>query len=504
MRDKILFLTDMWFFNFATAKFLQKKYDADFYTIIDVNPKARKFFEEQQIVKYKKIWFYLDCLKNLPKKPDIDYLREFEKRYNLNLWLIAFQEREFYQFNRYYKFSDDKILTILENECKFFEKILDEVKPDFISMYFSISHFQELLREMCKSKGIKILMLGPARIGGTMMISEKGLVMDNYPKQQYKNNTEKNNSENFKDYIDNFTAYQSINDYVRKNFENKIWERYKPILKFFFSKSSESIRIRYTYYGHTKFNVLKNKVRNFLTKKYRAYFIQKFFLHTFQTNIQFAYFPMHFEPERILLIDSPFHGNQIEIIKNVAKALPVDFLLYVKEHPVQKILGWREISFYKELLTIPNVRLIHPAMKPESLLKNCKLVITIAGTGGLEALFFNKPVITFTKGFYSSIPSVCLVEKIYELPDQIKKALTSQVNKNDLDDFMNKVKDNVFPFEYTNITSDFAYRFGFKGPIMDANIQSSKIQSFLDYYSKDFELLADEHLKKILQLKELK
>jgi len=486
MRDKILFLTDMWFFNFATAKFLQKKYDADFYTIIDVNPKARKFFEEQQIVKYKKIWFYLDCLKNLPKKPDIDYLREFEKRYNLNLWLIAFQEREFYQFNRYYKFSDDKILTILENECKFFEKILDEVKPDFISMYFSISHFQELLREMCKSKGIKILMLGPARIGGTMMISEKGLVMDNYPKQQYKNNTEKNNSENFKDYIDNFTAYQSINDYVRKNFENKIWERYKPILKFFFSKSSESIRIRYTYYGHTKFNVLKNKVRNFLTKKYRAYFIQKIFLHTFQT------------------IDSPFHGNQIEIIKNVAKALPVDFLLYVKEHPVQKILGWREISFYKELLTIPNVRLIHPAMKPESLLKNCKLVITIAGTGGLEALFFNKPVITFTKGFYSSIPSVCLVEKIYELPDQIKKALTSQVNKNDLDDFMNKVKDNVFPFEYTNITSDFAYRFGFKGPIMDANIQSSKIQSFLDYYSKDFELLADEHLKKILQLKELK
>ena len=67
---------------------------------------------------------------------------------------------------------------------------------------------------------------------------------------------------------------------------------------------------------------------------------------------------------------------------------------------------------------------------------------------------------------------------------------------------MEKVKSNVFPFEYNKITSDFAYKFEFKGPIMDSNLNENKVESFLKDYQKNFELLADEHLKKIHQHKE--
>ena len=45
MTDKILFFTDLWFYNFGTAKFLQNNLDCEMYAIIDVEDKAKKFFE---------------------------------------------------------------------------------------------------------------------------------------------------------------------------------------------------------------------------------------------------------------------------------------------------------------------------------------------------------------------------------------------------------------------------------------------------------------------------
>ena len=34
--------------------------------------------------------------------------------------------------NPFYKFKKDEILNILERDCKFFESVLDEIKPEFL------------------------------------------------------------------------------------------------------------------------------------------------------------------------------------------------------------------------------------------------------------------------------------------------------------------------------------------------------------------------------------
>ena len=52
-KDKILFFTDSWFLNFGVAKLLQEKYDCDLYAIINLEDKAKKFFQNQQLVKYE-------------------------------------------------------------------------------------------------------------------------------------------------------------------------------------------------------------------------------------------------------------------------------------------------------------------------------------------------------------------------------------------------------------------------------------------------------------------
>ena len=54
--------------------------------------------------------------------------------------------------------------------------------------------------------------------------------------------------------------------------------------------------------------------------------------------------------ERYLLIDSPFYTNQIEVIRHVAKSIPINYLLYIKENPSNVTRDWRSVEEYKEYI----------------------------------------------------------------------------------------------------------------------------------------------------------
>ena len=132
MKPKLLFWHDASVVHYAIAKSIQDDFDCELFSIFDVADKPRKFFENQKFVKYKKIWFYHDFILKTKRKPDLEYLKSTEKKYNIPLWLIATNDRFFNHFNTYRKFSYDEILLILEDEIKFFERVLDEVNPDYM------------------------------------------------------------------------------------------------------------------------------------------------------------------------------------------------------------------------------------------------------------------------------------------------------------------------------------------------------------------------------------
>ena len=68
-----------------------------------------------------------------------------------------------------------------------------------------------------------------------------------------------------------------------------------------------------------------------------------------------------------------------------------------------KYRKWRPLSFYKTLLSLPNVRFLHPSFDSLTAIKNSSLVITIAGSSGLEAAFYEKPSIIFADVSYSNL-----------------------------------------------------------------------------------------------------
>lgn len=172
MKDKIILWQDGDLTTFAAVKYLQEIHPCEISAIIDITDRTKNFFQEQKLVKFNKTWYYHDHVLPQPMF-DLEYLTNFEKHYGVNLWTLALNERLFYRFNRYYKFTRNEILSILEQECKLFESILNEAKPEFLIMKTTDLHHNQLFYEMCKMRGIKIMMLEQSRFGYKCLLTQE-------------------------------------------------------------------------------------------------------------------------------------------------------------------------------------------------------------------------------------------------------------------------------------------------------------------------------------------
>ncbi len=496
---KIIFWIDAALIHFGIAKYLQDNFECDLYSIIDITNKPKNFFEKQQIVKFQKTWYYHDYFKNL-EKPDLNYLSIFEKKYNLNLWEMLSNDRIFIKYNENYKFTENEILSILEKECKLFESILDEIKPDFLIIHETALRHQHLFHQMCKIRGVKTLMLNFANFGQRSYISQE------FHRLDYLENLEnlKNNHRSFND-LENLLksdkASKRIMNYYNKYRHSKI-DKLKAASYFLF-KPDINAKSHYSYYGRTKIGVLIKEIIYSLKTMYRESFVNKNLSFDIDTKEHFIFFPLHQEPERSLLISSPFINDQIEVIKLISKSLPIDYKLYVKEHPTQgKGRGWRPISIYKKMMEIPNVRLIHPSVDSHKIFPQCALVTSISGTSCFEAAFYQKPSIVFSNEGFTILPSIYQIKSPEELPNMIKSALETNVKVSDLDKYVTFLEENSFTFDYPDLEASYHNWFYFGGNLVDVEISIEKMESFLKEKKIAFEQLAFEHIKKIKQHKE--
>jgi hypothetical protein len=169
-----------------------------------------------------------------------------------------------------------------------------------------------------------------------------------------------------------------------------------------------------------------------------------------QANENYAYFPLHYDPEMSTLLYAPYYTDQAQVVKAVARALPIDMFLYVKEHP--GMVGYRTRDFYKEILKVPNIKLIRPDLNGSELLKNTKITLTITGSGGWESILLKKPVITFGDVFYNDVPGVKRCRGYEELPYLIKEQLQDwKHNEKSLVDFVSALLEESIPGDYIHL-----------------------------------------------------
>ena len=491
MENKILFWFGADFTHFCMSYFLQKENNANFYSIVDITNKPKKFFDEQNIVKFKKTWHLHENIQQKNEKIDLEFLKHFEEKYNLNLWKLAINERQFYRFFEFHKFSREEILLILQQEAKFFDSVLDEIKPDFFIAKEPSRHSLQLLYEMCKNLGIKVMVLSSTKIGRRIMISESPTKFNDL---DLHNTIEEKTFKELQETLRSSGTRKSIENYIQEHGKSKT-ETIKAGLNYLFKNNNENIETHYNYFGRTKFSVLIFMLNSIFKKKSAEKYMEKELSKELPNDTSFVYFPLGVDMERNLLISAPFYTNQVEIIRHIAKALPIHVRLIVKETPAQKSREWREISEYKEIQEIPNVILVHPDVSSEEIIKKSSLVMTISGSSGLEAAFFEKPSIIFSDTVYSFLPSVTRIDNIEKLPDEIKNSLNKKVSSHDISSFIGILEKNSFEFDWLGINSKFKNEFYYNGGLVDVDISIERVMNFLSENKVELEKLAIEHNK---------
>ena len=442
-------------FGFVLAGLLKKKYNVKLYDIHCFR-KDKYFFKMKKELDYEPL-IVREELESMVKNERIDpsYIKRLEEEYGRPyLWPYVWADRGIMSQHIKYSASlpgpslpHEEILKRLQVYFREIGRALDEKKPDRIIFETVGSLDTDILSELAERRKIKVLHFSFPRIRNTTLFIDNG--------------------------FDQFTEVYKDFDAIRQGLRKSSFKERAQKLLLEFRKSPS----RYRYYIPVRAPLLK---RVFLSITYFARALKTAlnrngkrgnFLNYFKNRLvilsrkikgfsnileqprageDFAYFPLHFEPETATMLFAPFFTNQIALIQNIAKSLPIAFKLYVKEHP--DMVNRRPASYYKELKKLPNVRLINHEIDSIFLIKKSRLVLTITGTVGWEAAMLSKPVITFGQAFYNKLSSVKSCRKPEDLPLAIKEGLESQPTADgEMVDFISAILENSINFDYSYI-----------------------------------------------------
>jgi hypothetical protein len=137
-------------------------------------------------------------------------------------------------------------------------------------------------------------------------------------------------------------------------------------------------------------------------------------------DVPYVYVALHFQPERTTSSLGGVFGHQYFMVDMLARTVPQGWYVYVKEHPSQFYPPFagersRHPDMYRELLSIPNVRLCDLSMSTFELLDRSRAVATVTGTVGWEAVVRGKPALVFGSPWYRYCDGVFHTTTIIEL-----------------------------------------------------------------------------------------
>ena len=145
-------------------------------------------------------------------------------------------------------------------------------------------------------------------------------------------------------------------------------------------------------------------------------------------NSKFIYVPLHLQPEMTTSSLGGKFVDQALLIESLSKILPHDWRIYVKENPKQSCYD-RGYSFFQRIRALSNVTWVPADTDTNVLSARAKIVATVSGVAGWEAIKLGTPAIIFGVTWYASMPGVF---KYHDHID-IEEIAEFEINKEDLE-----------------------------------------------------------------------
>jgi len=374
-----------------------------------------KLKEYEEILGDPYLWNAILCDRRIYMGPNATFKQDYSRRY-----------------------SHEEILSILFNEIEQIEKFFDVVNPDTVISFICVTLAGYLGYLIAKKRGIVYLNLRPTRIknyfhagdsvswpSSTVIKCYNNFLKGNIPKKL------KENSIKFvRHAVECDLKYEGV---LSPSISKKSNKRNKKRNIYFFIVNILLEEYRRLFGSYKDDNWITGIIRQYcfikfefpIHKKWQNFRLKKYYLNIDNLKeIDYAFYPLHTEPEVSLLVYGRSFINQIEVIRNISRNLPVGMKLIIKEHPWS--IGKRSLNYYNKILQIPNVLFVHPDIESRIILKHAKIVTVVSGTIAFEAILMKKPAITLGDCPFNCLPkymvrNVRILEEMgYEIKDLLK------------------------------------------------------------------------------------
>lgn len=185
------------------------------------------------------------------------------------------------------------------------------------------------------------------------------------------------------------------------------------------------------------FSVLSKCTIMYDFHKYTTH-LNKLISHNLNLTVPYIYFPLHFQPELTTVPLGYKYFDQALVLEKLHSLLPAGWKIFVKENPIQTEF-MRDIYFFKRIEALDNVVWVPRDYDSNALIRSCKILATVTGTAGWEALLQKKPVIVFGSAWYKQFPHVFTFYKDIDL-----LALSNvSVDINDIYNYLNVLQNKM-------------------------------------------------------------
>lgn len=410
------------------------------------------------------------------KAPDLNYLKQAEARLgDSSLWNALVADRRIYLGARATleqdyasRYTHEQMLSILETAIREMEALFDRLKPGLVVGFICVTLGEYLAERIAKARGIPFLNLRPTRMKNYFYAGESVHEPSQWLGERTRQIAAQGIPERIRgevaEYITqvrgNHAMYEGVIPPPGTRLEKPSQSVIKPERPGLLARAVRFIgKIRRyssselkhdNHYRGPFFPIWFGYVRRPLRIRAIArMFADRYVQARDLAGMEFAFYPLHKEPEVTLLVYSKPYLNQIEVIRNLARSLPVGMKLLVKEHPAA--LGYRGTGYYRKLLEIPNVLLVDPSVKSRDLVQASKLVAVISGSVGLEAVMMAKPVVVFGHVPFAWLPPTMLrcVKDQAQLDREISDLLlTYRFDESALSAFVAAVFEQSVPVDF--------------------------------------------------------
>ena len=380
--------------------------------------------------------------KETGKSPvDMDFLEKVEENYShfktLNLQLMSSQENtRHYHYRDYWQVTtDEENYYWLELNYKKIFAILREFKPDVILDLDNAELQRTILCEVAYKKKIPYITIEYSKFGYYKTPSfQNSYGIDPYFKELFEEKCELSDSE-MQDSIAYIKDFREKSNIMNPEFAGSVTMQYERDSWIWIMRVMHG---KWNYFWDQDFragNLSEKKKSNMLYARTWPYLKhywdamtrkRKFLVHNdyFEDPVEgetYVYMPLHLIPESSVFVKASFYVDELNLIEQVSKSLPVGWKLYVKEH--QAMLGERDPEFYRKAAEIANVRVvqINYYKDPKPWLLKAKGVVTITGTAAYEAALLGKRSIVFGDVPFSLIKGIRRVHSFEELPQAIRE-----------------------------------------------------------------------------------